>query len=43
MSEVYGVSEFQSFASKKHHRWMWGWQKWLAVVELVNRIWPRNA
>lgn len=27
---------------KKHHRWPWAWRKWMALVDLVERIWPRN-
>lgn len=27
---------------KKWHRWQWGWLKWMAFVDFVGRIWPRN-
>lgn len=27
---------------KHRHKWQPGWQKWLAFVKWVFKIWPRN-
>ena len=27
---------------KKRHKAQWLWQRWLAIVEFIDKCWPRN-
>ena len=42
MSEI--IDEVSGAVIKRRwHKWQYGWQKWLAVVKFIDRIWPKNA